>query len=167
MSRVRVLLPGFYFCIWKKNLPLFLSDGGRPCNVFLNRQSCTFSCLCIFKHFMMLMFELINVMWLIAWQYPLLAPSVCGPQMVWECVCVWNELEGWTMWAYPHISSFHTVPVLSVHMHTCILKSFFFHLRAHNQCVDYSGAYNWGCLLLYWLKKIKKIRNRGQGGYCR
>ena len=26
---------------------------------------------------------------------------------------------------------------------------FFFCLRAHNQCVDYSGAYNWGCLLLY------------------
>ena len=25
--------------------------------------------------------------------------------------------------------------------------SFFFHLRAHNEHVDYSGAYNWGCSL--------------------
>ena len=28
---------------------------------------------------------------------------------------------------------------------------FFFPLRAHNQHVDYSGAYNWGCSLLYLL----------------
>ena len=27
---------------------------------------------------------------------------------------------------------------------------FFFRLRAHNQRVDFSGAYNWGCSLLYW-----------------
>ena len=34
---------------------------------------------------------------------------------------------------------------------------FFFHLRAHNQHVDYSGAYNWGCSLWYW-SGIKGIR---------
>ena len=28
---------------------------------------------------------------------------------------------------------------------------FFFHLRAHDQHVDYSGACNWGCSLLYLL----------------
>ena len=45
---------------------------------------------------------------------------------------------------------------------------FFFHLRAHNQHVDYSGAYNWGCSL--WLQKKKKEERewgrwgRGEGG---
>ena len=34
---------------------------------------------------------------------------------------------------------------------------FFFCLRAHNQRVDYSGAYNWGCLLLYYSGKKSKI----------
>ena len=53
---------------------------------------------------------------------------------------------------------------------------FFFHLRAHSQRVDYSGAYNWGCPLLYWSSNNNnnnnnnnnKIRNRGRGtlGNC-
>ena len=40
---------------------------------------------------------------------------------------------------------------------------FFFHLRAHNQHVDYSGACNWGCSLLYW-SGIKGIRVGVGGG---
>ena len=61
-------------------------------------------------------------------QRPLLAPSVCGPQMVCvfvcvcACVCVRvcgrNELEVCTMLAYLHISSFRTMLVLYAG-HTC------------------------------------------------
>ena len=56
------------------------------------------------------------------WQCPLLAPSVHSPQMVWECacmrVCVRNVLEVCTTLAYPHISSFCTMPVLYTSTHT-------------------------------------------------
>ena len=58
------------------------------------------------------------------WQCPLLAPSVHGPQMVWECVCVCmracvrNELEVCTTLAYPHISSFRTMPSTGTHPQT-------------------------------------------------
>ena len=31
----------------------------------------------------------------------------------------------------------------------CVCASQFFHVRAHNQRVDYSGACNWGCSLYY------------------
>ena len=37
---------------------------------------------------------------------------------------------------------------------------FFFHLRAHSQRVDYSGAYNWVCPLLYWSGKKKKKKKK-------
>ena len=40
---------------------------------------------------------------------------------------------------------------------------FGFHLKAHNQRVDYSGAYNWGYSLLSGEKKKKKS-GRGGGG---
>ena len=52
-------------------------------------------------------------------QCPLLSPSVCGLQMVWECVCDSvcvcgrNELNVYTTLAYPHISSF-----CAIHKHT-------------------------------------------------
>ena len=49
-------------------------------------------------------------------QCPLLAPLVHSPKTVWECVracvCGRNELEVCTTLAYPHISSFRTMPVL-------------------------------------------------------
>ena len=55
-------------------------------------------------------------------QRPLLAPSVCGPQMVCVCVCACvcgrNELEVCTMLAYLRISSFRTMLVLYAG-HTC------------------------------------------------
>ena len=35
-------------------------------------------------------------------------------------------------------------------VYQAILFIFFFYLRAHNQHVDYSGAYNWWCSLLCW-----------------
>ena len=42
---------------------------------------------------------------------------------------------------------------------------FFFHLTAHNQHVDYSGAYNWGCSLCYTSTgPTKKRRENGGGG---
>ena len=69
--------------------------------------------------------------------FPLLAPSIRGPQLVWECVCVcvcvcvyacvhayvrvcgWNEPEVCSMLAYPHISSFHTCQCCAqAHAHT-------------------------------------------------
>ena len=43
------------------------------------------------------------------------------------CMCGRNELEVYSMLAYPHINSFRTVPVLQPihkHMHTCILMPF-------------------------------------------
>ena len=80
-------------------------------------------------------------------QCPLLAPSVCGPQMVWECVshcvcvcvcacvracvcvcvcvcarvCGRNELNVYTTLTYPRISSFRAI---HKHAHTHILKPF-------------------------------------------
>ena len=41
---------------------------------------------------------------------------------------------------------------------------FFFHLRAHNQQVDYSGAYNWGCSLLYWSGETRKKKRKKKKG---
>ena len=32
--------------------------------------------------------------------------------------------------------------------------------RSHNQHVDYSGAYNRGCLLLYWSRETKKEKKK-------
>ena len=41
------------------------------------------------------------------------------------CVCVWNKLEVCTTLAYPHISSFRTMPVLHTSTrHTRVLKPF-------------------------------------------
>ena len=45
------------------------------------------------------------------------SPIGSGPQMVCLCVCGWNELEVCTTLAYPHISSFHIMPVLHAHSH--------------------------------------------------
>ena len=44
------------------------------------------------------------------------------------------------------------------------LTFFFFHLRAHNQHVDYSGAYNWGCSLYTVLVRHKRDQIGGGGG---
>ena len=65
----------------------------------------------------------------------------CG---IWLCIHIWkcfcqcrNEYVGNKLWFF-----------------------FFFHLRAPNQHVDYSGAYNWGCLLLYWSGETEKNRHK-------
>ena len=53
--------------------------------------------------------------------------SVCVCMCVSVCMCGWNKLEVCTTLAYPHISSFRTVPVYAhkhTHTNTCILKPF-------------------------------------------
>ena len=59
-------------------------------------------------------------------QCPLLAPSVCGPQIWHENACVCARVCVCTTLAYPHIISFRTMPVLYTiaHTHTHILKPF-------------------------------------------
>ena len=60
-----------------------------------------------------------------AWrQCPLLAPSVHGPQMVWECVCVCVCVYVWTEWTwstqYIGISTYQFIPYYAsaIHAHT-------------------------------------------------
>ena len=49
----------------------------------------------------------------------------CVRACVCVCVCGRNEPEVCTMLAYPHMSSFHVMPVLThKHTHTRILKPF-------------------------------------------
>ena len=67
------------------------------------------------------------------WQCPLLAPSVHGLQMVWECVCVcvceWNELEVCSTLAYLHIGSFRMMAMLYTSTRTHTSSN---HLRTAN-----------------------------------
>ena len=47
-----------------------------------------------------------------------------------------------------------------------IFLLFFFRLRAHNQRVDHSGAYNWGCSLLSGFFVFVFLWGVGVGGGC-
>ena len=62
---------------------------------------------------------------LLFWQFPLSAPLVCGPQMVWECVCVYGIT--WSM-HYVCISTYLLIPCyassIHKHMHSHIRKPF-------------------------------------------
>ena len=59
-----------------------------------------------------------------------------------------------TLMTHPTLIVSKNTPKLNFHCKLTgvilITSSFFFHLRAHSQCVNYSGTYNWGCSLLYW-----------------
>ena len=58
------------------------------------------------------------------WQYPLLAPSVRGPQMVWGCVClcVYTGIvrNNWHMWKWHHSTYCKFIPSTHTHTHTLI-----------------------------------------------
>ena len=91
-------------------------------------------------------------------QYPLLAPSVCSPQLngmrmcvcAWklmECVCVcvwergWNKSEMFTTLACPHISSFCSMPVHA--------RTFSYYLRTELMglkvdVAEFKGWLRWG-----------------------